>query len=139
MYLLVEEAWQTLCGGLGGGVCHLDLQLGLVGQAVAEEGGRAPAHGRALGKWQGEAGAAARARTCVQLPLRPEPRHRDNNRDVKCRCWPPAAAASAQVYYYCECPLMAKAPSPGRHSASSNVAQNTSQDLYYPGHGEQKY
>ena len=73
MYLLVEESRQTLCGGLGGGVCHLDLQLGLVGQAVAEEGGRAPAHD-----------AAARAGTCVQLPLRPEPRHRHNYRDVKC-------------------------------------------------------
>ena len=48
MYLLVEESRQTLCGGLGGGVCHLDLQLGLVGQAVAEEGGRAPAHGQLL-------------------------------------------------------------------------------------------
>ena len=59
MYLLVEESRQTLCGGLGGGVCHLDLQLGLVGQAVAEEGGRAPAHvlkGRlALLLWPGPA------------------------------------------------------------------------------------
>ena len=120
VYLLVEESRQTLCGGLGGGVCHLDLQLGLVGQAVAEEGGRAPAHD-----------AAARAGTCVQLVLRPEPRHRHNYRDVKCWCWcwPPAAAASAQVYYYCECPLMAAAPCTSRHSASSNVAQNKSQYL----------
>ena len=71
MYLLVEESRQTLCGGLGGGVCHLDLQLGLVGQAVAEEGGRAPAHGRCCsGRDLRPTGAQTRASSLSQLSRR---------------------------------------------------------------------